>query len=112
MSDSVNGNGSAESYSAAVRDAGGVWNGGGCQLEEGVSAIRQQLEQMKAAKERQAQLAIEQLTRNVEQQNAASCVDGAKAALTEALKAGDAEGAADAITCLVDAVARFYRVAR
>jgi len=73
MSDSVNGNGSAESYSASVRDAGGVWNGGGCQLEEGVSAIRQQLEQMRAAKERQAQLAIEQLTRNVEQQNAASC---------------------------------------
>jgi hypothetical protein len=78
-----------------------VWNGNGCQLEEGVVAIKAQLEQIRAAKERQAQFTIEQLKRNVEQQTAQSCLDASKAALTQALRANDYKGAADSIVAII-----------
>jgi hypothetical protein len=42
-----NENGSPEpTYTHAVDSHGGVWNGNGCHLEEGVASIKKQLEQM------------------------------------------------------------------
>jgi hypothetical protein len=62
MAENVTGNGSAESYSAAVREAGGVWkngNGNGAdQLDAGVATLKAQLQAFQQAKATQQQFAI------------------------------------------------------